>query len=190
MAQDIFQSHAAPSSHKMAKPAKARKPGAAEPRSQATSFASQASQTKEAARYVRCIANDFRIIPTLPITILQDIVSIYHLLSLDPSAPTLAAEKAALETFCSLIWGYQIWQDHLAFARRYFGRHELLLAEDIRMARSSKHGPDCVYRLKGMLLFHAVLETVKEIDAELGGILESCRGDWMVRFRSCGGAML
>lgn len=179
-------SYTAASLHKMANPAKARKPLSQEPRSQATETSGQTYQIKDSTNQLRSTPNRIRSIPPVPITILQDLVSVYHLLSLDPSAPTIAAEKAALETFCSFIWGCQIWQEHLSLARRYFGRPELLLAEDVEIARSAKHGKDCVYRRKGLLLFHETVDTVNVIDAELGSILESCRGDWMVRFRSCG----
>lgn len=169
----------------MANTSKERQSSIPEPRTQNTKPLNQVSHpTPPTGCYY--IPSDIRIIPAVPITVLQDLVSVHHLLSLDPSAPTLAAENAALETFCALVWGYLSWQEHVSLARRHFGRPELWLAEDIGIARSAKHGVDCVYRRKGLSLFREAVETVNGIDAELGSILESCRGDWMVRFCSCG----
>lgn len=125
-----------------------------------------------------------KITPTPPITVLEDLATVHHLLAQDPNEALLVAEQAAVETFCSLMWGHMTWQSYIS-ATRSFGRPALRVM-DLAELNKMPHGCNCIYRNKGLELLSEVIERAKSIDLELGCILESCKGDWMVRFRRHG----
>ena len=128
-----------------------------------------------------------RIIPDVPRILLEDLASTHHLLSQDVTESQLEAEKAAIETFCALIWGKDEWERKLLDVREFALPTLMELSGDQqREAWRAAHGTPCVFRNKGIELFDGIIARMKAVDAELGVILESCKGDYMVRFQKHG----
>ena len=65
---------------------------------------------------VQEIKGHFRLLPVLPINILQDLASVCRLLLSCGSHTDVTTEVMGIRTFCAIIWGTNAWKDHLYHA--------------------------------------------------------------------------